>query len=162
MEEQRTVNRLSPIDWLVPLAKLVVSVVFIYAGITKALTPVRFATDISNYHLLPWTGGAILAFYLPWLEIVSAIAVWFRHLSAGASFLLLAMVAVFIVASLAARLRGIDVSCGCFGAAGRNLSFTSHLIVDVLLFIALVIVFAFEIRRSRVGEGSSPIPTLSC
>ncbi|MBV9009753.1 MAG: DoxX family membrane protein [Verrucomicrobia bacterium] len=147
---------------LVLVLRVLVSLVFIYTGVMKVFTPVRFATDISNYHLLPWTGAAVLAFYLPWLEIVSALALWWSRLCAGASFLLLAMVLVFIAASVTARLRGIDVSCGCFGNAGRNLTFTSHLLIDLALFLVLLILSGFEIRQSRLRQAGSVTPILSC
>src|SRR5437667_5163526 len=96
---------------------LVVGGVFIYAGVVKALDPVRFASDIDNYKILPWTISVGLAFYLPWLEIFCGLALILRRLYLGGLSMLTALVAVFLVATIAAKARGLDITCGCFGHA---------------------------------------------
>jgi len=55
------------------IGDLIVGGIFIYAGAIKALDPLRFATDIDNYKMLPWAIGVRLAFYLPWLEMLSVL-----------------------------------------------------------------------------------------
>src|SRR5438132_9012922 len=106
---------------------LIVAAVFIYAGAIKALDPIRFAGDIDNYKLLPWPIGVRLAFYLPWLEILCGLALITRRLYLGGLSILTALISVFILASVVAKARGIDISCGCFGHVSRNFSFTWHL-----------------------------------
>lgn len=128
--------------------EFVVGAVFIYAGVLKALDPVGFANDIENYHILPWSVGVRLAFYLPWLEIFCGVALWFRRLSLGSLIILCTLTFIFIVASLIAKTRGIDVSCGCFGHAARNLSFAWHLVIDLALLLAVVAVLVR--RRSEL------------
>lgn len=128
-------------NWFWRALELLVGAVFIYAGVLKALDPVGFANDIENYHILSWPIGVRLAFYLPWLEIFCGLALWFRKLSHGALTVLGGLTAVFIVASVVAKARGIDVSCGCFGHAGRNLSFAAHLAIDLVILGAIVGVF---------------------
>ena len=97
--------------------------VFIYAGVIKVLDPGGFAGDIDNYKILPWTIAVGLAFYLPWLEVFCGLALIFRLLYRGALSLLIALVALFIVATGAAKMRGLDITCGCFGHASKNWSF---------------------------------------
>jgi putative oxidoreductase len=116
----------------------VIGGIFIFAGILKAIDPVRFANDIENYHVLPWTLGVRLAFYLPWLEIIAGAALIVRRLYGGALAILLALTVIFITASIAAKVRGIDVACGCFGHASKYLSFAGHLALDFLLLSAIV------------------------
>jgi hypothetical protein len=45
---------------------------------------------------------------------------------------------VFISASIAAKARGIDISCGCFGHAGDRLSFAWHMVLDVGIIAAII------------------------
>src|SRR5205085_7874559 len=116
--------------------------IFIFAGLTKilnldhligelqrlqfasALTDVRnlslanpaeFASDIDNFKILPWPISVALAFYVPWLEIFCAIGLAFRFFYRGALFILGGSIVVFTLAIIAAKIRGLDITCGCFG-----------------------------------------------
>src|SRR5947208_11637168 len=93
------------------IAEFIVGGIFIYAGAIKALDPVRFASDIDNYKILPWTISVRLAFYLPWLEIFCGIALITRRLCLGGLSILTALVCVFTVATIAAIIRGLDITC---------------------------------------------------
>jgi putative oxidoreductase len=117
---------------------LIVGGIFIYAGVIKALDPVQFANDIDNYKTLPWFISVRLAFYLPWLEIFCGLAVVFRFLYRGGLSILTALIAVFIAATIAAKMRGLDITCGCFGHASKNWSFPQHLAVDLAILAALL------------------------
>ncbi|HEY1583950.1 MAG TPA: MauE/DoxX family redox-associated membrane protein [Chthoniobacterales bacterium] len=127
---------------------VIVGAIFIYAGALKLLDPLRFATDITNYHILPWPVAVRFAFYLPWLELLCGLALIFHRLFAGALLLTGGMMMVFIAASIAARARGINVSCGCFGSASHSLSFAGHLALDfALLAILFFLWFATSAER---------------
>ena len=125
---------------------LLVGAVFVFAGLTKIvdvqpfrfLDPMDFARDIDNYKILPWPVSVQLALYLPWLEIICGLALIFRRLYSGALALLLALLLVFIGASFAAKARGIDITCGCFGHVSDQLSFTWHMVLDLTIFAAIV------------------------
>ena len=110
---------------------------FVYAGAVKVMDPVEFAGDIHNYHVLPWAVNVWLAFYLPWLEIICGLALIFRRLYSGALTLVLALMIVFIGATIAAKARGIDISCGCFGHVSDQLSFAWHLVLDFAILGAV-------------------------
>jgi hypothetical protein len=116
----------------------VIGALFIYAGVIKAFAPFDFAHDIDNYKTLPWAISVRLAFFLPWLEILCGLALIARRLYLGALAILTALISVFIIASVVAKARGIDISCGCFGHAGKNLGFTWHLILDLAILAALI------------------------
>jgi putative oxidoreductase len=117
---------------------VLVGAVFIYAGFLKARDPVHFASDINNYQLIPWSIGVRFAFYLPWLELLCGLGLVFHRLFSGAVAITLGLMVAFIGATAWARIHGIDVSCGCFGSAGSNLSLTWHLLLDSGLLLALV------------------------
>jgi hypothetical protein len=120
------------------IVDLIIGGVFIYAGVIKALDPIGFANDIDNYKILPWAIGVRLAFYLPWLEILCGLALIARRLYLGGLSILTALISIFIVATVAAKVRGLDITCGCFGHASKDWSFTSHLAVDLLLLSAVL------------------------
>ncbi len=135
--------------WMVVVLRILIGALFIYAGATKAITPLRFATDIANFHLLPWVAAMPLAFYLPWFEIVCGAALLLSRLHRGAIFILLTLTFVFILALTSARIRGIDISCGCFGHAARDLSFGSHLRLNVAVLAVLLFLWQAGFRRPR-------------
>jgi hypothetical protein len=75
------------------------------------------------------------------LEIFCGLALIARVLYRGSVFILTALMALFIVITLIAKARGLDISCGCFGHASKYLSFAWHLALDFLLLGALVLVW---------------------
>jgi putative oxidoreductase len=120
------------------IAEFIVGGIFIYAGVIKALDPIGFASDIDNYKILPWTISVRLAFYLPWLEIFCGLALIARRLYLGGLSILTALASIFIIATIAAKIRGLDITCGCFGHASKNWSFTAHITLDLSLLAALI------------------------
>jgi putative oxidoreductase len=119
------------------IVALIIGGIFIYAGVVKIFDPVGFANDIDNYKILPWPLTVRLAFYLPWLEILCGLAVILGLLYRGGLLILTMLVSIFIIASVIAKARGLDITCGCFGHASKNWSFTTHLVLDFAILIAL-------------------------
>jgi len=129
---------------------LVVGGVFIYAGVVKAFQPVRFASDIDNYKILPWTISVGLAFYLPWLEIFCGLALILRRLYLGGLSILTALVLIFSGVTIAAKVRGLDITCGCFGHASQNWSFSGHLALDLVILAALLALYFKVTSENRL------------
>jgi putative oxidoreductase len=148
--------RLSPVNLLWRIVDLVIAAVFIYAGALKALDPVQLAHDIDHYKILPWTIGVALAFYLPWLEIFCGLALISRLFYRGALSILTALVVIFVVATIAAKARGLDITCGCFGHASQNWSFPMHLALDLTILGALAALGYCSITRARASAGPTP------
>jgi putative oxidoreductase len=88
---------------------------FLWAGSAKLLDPSAFAQDISHYRVLPDKLVPALAVGLPVLECVVALALLTRTYLRGAASLGAGMLALFACAMAQAKLRGIDLDCGCFG-----------------------------------------------
>jgi len=130
------------------IAGLIVGGIFIYAGVVKIMDPIGFARDIDNYHMLPWALSVRLAFYLPWLEVFCGVAVVCGLFYRGGLLILNALISIFIIASIVAKARGLDITCGCFGHASKNWSFSSHLLLDLILLVAAVFLWLSE-RQAR-------------
>jgi putative oxidoreductase len=154
----------------------VVAGIFIFAGLTKILNldqliadlqhlrfasvfsdlgnlslanAAEFASDIDNFKLLPWPVSVALAFYLPWLEIFCALGLLFRFLYRGALSILTLSVVVFTLAIIAAKVRGLDITCGCFGHASQDWSFPAHLATNLAILAALLTLgFSSRLRKS--------------
>jgi putative oxidoreductase len=170
-------HRTSNIFWRV--VDLILGAMFVFAGIAKILNldqliadvqhlrfasaladlgnlsladPAEFASGIDNYKILPWPVSVALAFYLPWLEIFCALGLVFRFLYRGALSILTVLIAVFTLATIAAKVRGLDITCGCFGHASQHWSFPSHLATNLAILAALLALLfkvTSGIRRQR-------------
>ncbi len=131
----------------------IIGAIFIYAGAIKALDPVQFANDIDNYKILPRTVGVGLAFYLPWLEMFCGFSLISRFFYGGALAVLTGLTSVFLLATVAAKVRGLDITCGCFGHASQNWSFPAHLAVDLAILAALL---ALSLSARAIDYRPSP------
>jgi len=131
------------------LAALIAGGIFIYAGVIKAIDPVGFANDIDNYKILPWAVTVRLAFYLPWLEILCGLAVILGLLYRGGLLILTMLISIFIIASVIAKARGLDITCGCFGHASKNWNFSGHLALDLAIFAALIALWISSPRQQQ-------------
>ena len=134
------------------IVALIVGGIFIYAGVIKAIDPLRFAIDIDNYKMLPWAIGVRLAFYLPWLELVCGFALILRFFYRGGLFILTALTFIFIAASIIAKVRGLDITCGCFGHASHHWSFPAHLLTNLAILAALLALCICERAETRLNR----------
>lgn len=111
-------------------------------GFLKILDPASFATEIHNYQLFPEL-APVLAAALPAVEITLGVALilgtrrWVRAGALGAAGLL----AVFTLAVASVVVRGINISCGCFGGGSGPIT-AATVLRDVALLAASVALFA--------------------
>src|ERR1041385_3222041 len=126
------------------ILSVIVGAIFVYAGVVKAIDPIQFGLDIDNFKILPWFVSVRLAFYLPWLEILCGLALIFHFLYRGGLSVLTLLVLVFIGATIAAKVRGLDITCGCFGHSSQRWSFPQHMAIDLAIFIALILLLWSE------------------
>jgi uncharacterized membrane protein YphA (DoxX/SURF4 family) len=148
IELPRDVASSSVLRVLLRILDFVLAGIFIYAGTLKAFDPVQFASDIDNFKILPWPVSVALAFYLPWLEIFCGLNLIFRFFYRGALSILTTLILVFTVVVIAAKIRGLDITCGCFGHASQHWSFPSHLATNLAILAALLALgFSSRLRR---------------
>ena len=145
---------------------IIIGGLFIFAGLTKIVhlehlmadghlelaDPVAFARDIDSYKIVPWTIGVRLAFYLPWLEIVSGLALITRKFYLGGLLILTVLISVFIAATIAVKVRGLDISCSCFGHLSDNLSFSGHLALNFAILGGIIALWFAQRIITRASE----------
>ncbi|MFL6545102.1 MAG: MauE/DoxX family redox-associated membrane protein, partial [Candidatus Udaeobacter sp.] len=64
-----------------------------------------------------------------------------RTLYRGALSILTTLILVFTLATTAAKVRGLDITCGCFGHASQNWSFPAHLATNLGILAALLVLW---------------------
>ena len=94
--------------------RLLLGVVFIVAAAPKIADPPGFAHMIANYRLFPAALVHAAALVLPWIEMLSGIALVFGVFGRTAGKLVAALLAVFLIAIGINLARDRAVQCGCF------------------------------------------------
>lgn len=137
--------------WMFRLLSVVVGALFVYAGILKALDPAQFALDVQNFRLVPWTADVLIALYLPWLEIVCGGALVIGRAGLrGALWLITGLMLAFVAAIFSAKIRGLDIACGCFGHGPAH-GFGTALARDfALLAVCGALLFFREMRGTKI------------
>jgi len=128
--------------WAALACRIILGVIFIYAGAVKIMDPAGFARAIGNYRILPELLLNPSAVILPWVEVVSGIFLVLGVGIQGASLLVGALLTVFFFALSSSLIRGLDISCGCFSTSAEAHRITwSFLVRDFLLICMAAIVF---------------------
>jgi uncharacterized membrane protein YphA (DoxX/SURF4 family) len=123
------------------LLRLGLGGMFLAAGVLKFRDPASFAIEIYNYQLFAGL-APLLAATLPTVEIALGVALvagprpWLRAGALASTLLML----VFTVAVVSVVLRGVNVTCGCFGEGSGPVTMVTVL-RDVLLVAAGVVLF---------------------
>jgi putative oxidoreductase len=143
-------DRIRRDDRLAALLRIGLGAVFLYAGALKAFAPLNLAGDIANYHLVPAAWVPLFAVTLPWVEILTGLALLVGWFGRGAALVAGALMAAFTVALSQALLRGIDLACGCFGGTDPATGWT--VLRDVVLLAVALHVAAFDTGRLGLGR----------
>jgi uncharacterized membrane protein YphA (DoxX/SURF4 family) len=96
------------------ILRLGLGVLFICASLDKIQHPGLFAKAISNYRILPLPFLHLTAIVLPWLELLTGLALILNRFPRAANLLLGGMLLIFTMGIISAMARGLDFNCGCF------------------------------------------------
>lgn len=117
-----------------------IGAIFAFAAFPKIAHPAAFAEAVYRYHLLPDALINPFAVYLPWTEIVLAIALLLgTRFRKGALLLTIILLLVFIAAMGINMHRGVNIACGCFSVASSAESMSWLNIARNLGLIALAV-----------------------
>jgi len=111
---------------------------FLYAGAVKLADPAGFIGDLDHYRLLPESLSPLAALALPVFEVVAGLALALPGYVRGGALLSAAMLLAFAVAMTQAKLRGINLACGCFGAGSDLQVSWAKVTLDLLLAMLAV------------------------
>lgn len=115
--------------------RLLLGGTFLAAGFFKAKDPGLFALDIRNFELIgdPWV--AVLALTLPWLELITGLGVAIRlpWIYRGSLLILAGTLLAFILALAISWMRGLEITCGCFGGGGEVTNYPIAILRNLIL-----------------------------
>lgn len=125
--------------------RCLVGAVFVFAGALKIFDPAGFAMDIANYRLMPHELINLVAIILPWLELVTGLMLVMGFWVRANALIIAGLTIVFLIAISQALVRGLDVTCGCFGTVAASEVGVKNLLID----LALLLMAAWLAWRAR-------------
>jgi putative oxidoreductase len=146
------------------LLRLVLGVIFVWAGVVKIYdfqhggsATQDFWQDIMNYQMVPSDVAKLMAIYLPWLEVITGVALLLGRAITGAAFICSVLMLVFMAALTTAWQRGLDISCGCFGHEDATADFPLLMTRDVVIFLCTLWLLLLETGRTCRKRSVAPV-----
>ncbi|MCL6478224.1 MAG: hypothetical protein K6T65_07385 [Peptococcaceae bacterium] len=131
------------------MLRLLLALIYLYAGLTKAINPVLFRATIASYFQIPDFAALALAVSFPWLEIIAALSLIFNWKAVyGSGFLFLLSISFFALLVLHYN-NVLPYGCGCFGFGGPEKISIYHIFRDFLITLLAGIVFFKSLKMER-------------
>ena len=122
------------------IAALILSYVFIVAGLHKCRAPAEFATTLANYKIMPESLARQGVYLVPVAEIMTGVALLIPATARLAAFSAGALLCIYIAAIGINLLRGRrNIDCGCGGPAQKQ-TISEWMIVRNGLLLGLVFI----------------------
>ena len=137
----------------VPALRVMLGLLFLYAGAAKATDVAMFAAQIQRLGLENATLTTAFAHYLPFLEMICGMALLIRRFAMGATLLCVGLLVVFEGVMAYAWYHGYEGSCGYFGKFFGGTSIGAALIRNVgLLVIAATLLVHHDLLNKKGAE----------
>lgn len=138
--------------WPYRIARLILAVVFVWAGTTKLMAPKAFSQLIAEYGLVPENLLLAVAIGLPVLELLAGLGLIFDF--RGCLEITTALILLFIGILWFGILKGLDLDCGCFSPEelGQYNGLKDALYRDLLFLLLAVYLFWWRWMHVRTQE----------
>ena len=127
-------------SWVVLVLRVVLGAIFVVAGASKIGHAADFAAQIAGFRILPASVIAPLALVLPFLEVLLGAYLIVGLFTRAAAWIAALLLLVFDGAIASAVIRGMSVSCGCFGPSDKTVTTWSEVARDAIFVVLAVIV----------------------
>lgn len=144
-------------DRLALVLSVILGAWFLYSGGEKVFVRglERFLQDVANYRMVgaPW--DVMVAYGVPWLEIIAGACLMLQVLKRGALVVITGLVLVFSAAVGWAWAHHLKIACGCRGG-DEPIHYWGKTVEFAVYFAVLGFLFFVEFRQTRClqSEGS--------
>ena len=109
-------------SWLAIRVQLALGVFFVAAALPKIVDPPSFAHMVYNYRIVPGAAINLMALVMPWIELLSGLALILGIWTGTARTIVAALLVTFIIAISINLARHNAIDCGCFdvSVAGKT------------------------------------------
>lgn len=129
-----------PSGFSVPVAvlwvtRLVLAVVLLRSGLAKFQNPYAFLIAVYRYEVVGPSASLAIAILLPAVEMALGVCLVAGVLLRGATLVTCLISLTFIAAIISVMVRGLEISCGCFGTSSEALVDQNTLWRAIALFL---------------------------
>ena len=144
-------------EWVATVARVVLGVVWIWAGSVKIGDPADAVRTVRAYRILPESMVKAVAYGQPYVEIsigvLLLVGLATRVIAGLSGVALLA----FIGSVASASIRGLQIKCGCFSAGGdlganQTTAYTVEIVRDTGLFLVSAFLLVWPRSRYAVDD----------
>lgn len=128
------------VNALVLVLRLVLGAIFIVAGASKIGHAIEFATQIAAFRIVPQPVVAPMAVALPFLEVILGLYLVIGLYTRVAAWIAAVLLLGFDAAIASAVVRGLTLSCGCFGPNDTSVTTWGEVGRDAIFVVLAVIV----------------------
>lgn len=119
------------------VVRLGLGCLFLWSSLPKIRQPYDFLSSVYDYQLVGPKLGMLTAMTLPWLELLVGLCLLGGIFVSGALLASIAMAGMFTFVLGWALYRGLEISCGCFGAGMEVISYSVLIRALVILLLSL-------------------------
>ena len=135
------------------IIQVALGVLFVYSSGMKLFVSGldTFLKDVENFKIVGAPLDMLLAYSLPWLELVAGLCLMIDVLRRGAVVFATGMTLVFIAAIGSGWWRGLDLHCGCFGNSIEAVNYPVKMSLLVLQLLACLAVWFLPGKTKHTG-----------
>lgn len=111
------INKNILINYAIAILRIYLALIFILSGLEKINDLNGFAQSIENYKILPMALINITAITIPWIEVITGALLLLGINIKENSLIILFLLLIFTTALIIALAKGLNINCGCQGAA---------------------------------------------
>ena len=120
----------------------------IFMGAKKLFALGGFVESVANYQMLDRPHDAYVAYFVPWVEVVTGLAIATGVFLRGGLLVSILMMIGFTTAIIVVWNQGLNINCGCFGVSDEPSNYPLVVTRNVLLFLVSVGLF-WTVGRSE-------------
>ena len=156
--------------WISTVARLLLAVVWVWAGSAKIVDPAVSAQAVRAFQLLPEGLVKPVGYGLPFLELGLALLLLVGLGTRLVAVLSALLLLVFIGGIASAWVRGLTIDCGCFGGGGQVTADQTKYLQEILRDLGFMLLAGwlilmptsrFSVERWILGdsvETTQPVP----
>ena len=139
--------------YLLLIARLIISGTFLLAALPKIQDPVAFNASVEGFRVISGGLAIWVALVLPWLELVIGFGLLIPLIRRSSGILISILLIAFIGLHASAWIRGLDISCGCFGEneLSKAPNYFWLILRNVALLLATICVVIRDWRNPRAS-----------
>lgn len=126
-----------------------IGAVFLSSGLSKLFIINRFINSISIYKLIPEKFNTSFGIGLIVIEIIVGFLFYFPKYLKITSGIACILLVGFLLLSLYAKVKNININCDCFSFIRMKITSFSHFFLNVLLLLISYFTFIYSTKRNE-------------